>query len=61
MTYTLPQPRETTVAPAHTAYLVTSGDSREPANVASWPTQVELERIVTSELERNGWQVRRTQ
>jgi hypothetical protein len=59
MTYTLPQPREAAVAPPRTAYLVTSGDSREPANVASWPTQVELEAIVTTELERNGWEVRR--
>src|SRR3712207_4662858 len=58
-TYTLPQVREATEAPAQTAYLVTSGDSREPANVASWPTQAELERIITTELERNGWSVRR--
>ena len=57
MTYTLPQLREATEAPPRTAYLVTSGDSREPANIASWPTQVELERIVTTELEKNGWQV----
>ncbi len=59
MTYTLPQLREATDAPPQTAYLVTSGDSREPANVNSWPTQVELEAIITAEFERNGWQVRR--
>ena len=59
MTYTLPQQRQATEAPPQTAFLVTSGDSREPANVASWPTQVELERIITTEMERNGWEVRR--
>jgi hypothetical protein len=59
MTYTLPQLRGTTEAPPRTAFLVTSGDSREPANVNSWPTQVELERIIATELDRNGWQVRR--
>lgn len=61
MTYTLPQPREAAVAPPRTAYLVTSGDSREPANIASWPTQVELEKIVTAELEQNGWEVVRAE
>jgi hypothetical protein len=59
MTYSLPQLRDTPEAPPRTAYLVTSGDSRQPANVNSWPTQVELERIITAEFERNGWQVRR--
>jgi hypothetical protein len=59
MTYTLPQLREPVAAPPQTAYLVTSGDSRERANVASWPTQVQLERILTDELERNGWQLQR--
>jgi len=59
MTYTLPTPRQAAVADAQTAYLVTSGDSRQRANIASWPTQVELEAIITAELERNGWQVRR--
>ena len=61
MTYTLPQLRPATEAPPRTAFLVTSGDSREPANIASWPTQVELERIVTAELEKNGWQVVRAE
>ncbi len=59
MTYSLPQLRDTAEAPPRTAYLVTSGDSRQPANVNSWPTQVELEQIVTAEFERNGWRVRR--
>lgn len=59
MTYTLPELRTAAEAPPQTAFLVTSGDSREPANVASWPTQQELERIITGELERNGWQVQR--
>jgi len=34
---------------------VASGDLRESANVAGWPTQVELERVVTDAFARNGW------
>ena len=40
-----------------TAYLVASGDLRESANVAGWPTQVKLERIVTDALAEHGWRV----
>ncbi|EHR63223.1 fucose isomerase [Saccharomonospora cyanea] len=43
--------------PERTAYLVASGDLRESANVAGWPTQVELERIVTAALAEHGWRV----
>jgi hypothetical protein len=58
-TYALPSLRTATDAPPKTAYLVASGDSRERANIASWPTQVQLEAIITAEFERNGWSVRR--
>ncbi|WP_024875149.1 fucose isomerase [Saccharomonospora piscinae] len=43
--------------PERTAYLVASGDLRESANVAGWPTQVELERVVTDALAAQGWRV----
>lgn len=59
MTYTLPELREPLTAPANTAYLVASGDSRESANTASWPAQAELEDIVTAALKDNGWDVQR--
>jgi len=57
--YAMPAPASTPTAPARTAYLVASGDLRESANTAGWPTQVELERVVTSALEENGWTVTR--
>ncbi|HEV7184211.1 MAG TPA: fucose isomerase [Leifsonia sp.] len=44
-------------APERTAYLITSGDLRESANLAGWPTQVELEGAVTGVLNDLGWQV----
>lgn len=57
MTYTLPAPIERPAAPARTAYLIASGDLRESANVAGWPTQVELEAAVTNVLRGLGWEV----
>ena len=57
MTYTLPAPIERPVAAPRTAYLIASGDLRESANVAGWPTQVELERAVTGVLDGLGWTV----
>ncbi|MCK6211657.1 fucose isomerase [Georgenia sp. EYE_87] len=59
MTYTLPAPTTPATAPERTAYLVPSGDLRESANVAGWPTQVELERVVADALAANGWAVER--
>lgn len=56
-TYTLPAPREQLTAPPKTAYLIASGDLRESANTAGWPTQVELEAAVTRVLGELGWQV----
>jgi hypothetical protein len=59
MSYTMPELREATTAPDKTVYLVASGDSREPANKASWPAQAELEEVVRRELESNGCTVQR--
>ncbi|SED53554.1 fucose isomerase [Ruania alba] len=56
-TYTLPTLAEPPAAPEKTAYLVASGDLRESANSAGWPTQVELERIITDAFAAHGWQV----
>ena len=47
MTYTLPAPASRPELAPKTAYLIASGDLRESANVAGWPTQVELEAAVT--------------
>ncbi|NYE18366.1 fucose isomerase [Microbacterium immunditiarum] len=56
-TYTLPAARERRTVPPRTAYLIASGDLRESANTAGWPTQVELEAGVTRALEQLGWSV----
>jgi hypothetical protein len=55
--YALPPIPEPPTAPANTAYLIASGDLRESANAAGWPTQVGLERILTDALAANGWTV----
>lgn len=55
--YTFPTPRPQTAVPANTAYLIASGDLRESANAAGWPTQVELEAAVTRMLGELGWEV----
>jgi len=41
--YTLPSTAPRPAAEPDTAYLIASGDLRESANTAGWPTQVELE------------------
>ncbi|MFT4219287.1 MAG: fucose isomerase [Microbacterium sp.] len=56
-TYTLPAPAARPAAAPKTAYLIASGDLRESANTAGWPTQVELEQSVTGVLEGLGWTV----
>jgi len=53
--YALPTLSEPKVAPPRTVYVVTSGDLREPANVAAWPLQVELEKLVTDQVRAAGW------
>lgn len=57
MTYTFPTAPAALVAPPRTAYLISSGDLRESANVAGWPAQVELESAVTGVLAELGWSV----
>ena len=44
-------------APESTAYLVASGDLRESANAAGWPTQVELEQVLTDAFADCGWKL----
>ncbi|MDL9977734.1 fucose isomerase [Microbacterium candidum] len=55
--YAMPATHVRPDAPERTAYLITSGDLRESANIAGWPTQVELEAGVTGVLNDLGWQV----
>ncbi|MGN6273834.1 MAG: fucose isomerase [Protaetiibacter sp.] len=55
--YTLPESPERPTAPERTAYLIASGDLRESANVAGWPTQAQMEADVTAALADLGWQV----
>lgn len=59
MSYTLPVVAERPAAPPKTAYLIASGDLRESANVAGWPTQAALEAAVTAAVGELGWTVRR--
>src|SRR5699024_4203397 len=58
-TYDMPVPLAELSAPAKTVYLVASGDLRESANTAGWPTQVELEKILTDAFAEHGWRVER--
>jgi hypothetical protein len=55
--YALPATPARPDAPERTAYLITSGDLRESANLAGWPTQLELEAAITGVLNELGWQV----
>jgi len=57
MTYTLPTATIRPQIAPKTAYLIASGDLRESANVAGWPTQVQLEAAVTRVLNELGWSV----
>ena len=56
-TYTLPERFERPASEPNTAYLIASGDLRESANAAGWPTQVELEAVVTQAFSELGWNV----
>ena len=56
-TYTLPAVAPHPAVAPRTAYLIASGDLRESANTAGWPTQVELEAGVTRVLGDLGWSV----
>jgi len=55
--YLLPDLTAPLSTPPRTAYLIASGDLRESANTAGWPTQVALEAGVTSVFESLGWSV----
>jgi hypothetical protein len=44
-------------APPRTAYLIASGDLRESANLAGWPTQLALESVVMAACAEHGWAV----
>ena len=46
-------------APPRTAYLIASGDLRESANLAGWPTQLALESVVIAACAELGWAVAR--
>ena len=55
--YTVPTTADRgTVAP-RTAYLISSGDLRESANVAGWSTQAALENALTTAFAELGWTV----
>lgn len=55
--YTYPMPLRRPAAPDRTAYLIASGDLRESANVAGWPTQQRMEADLTAALAELGWSV----
>ncbi|GAB2746694.1 fucose isomerase [Sinomonas soli] len=57
--YQFPAPAERPEVQPKTAYLIASGDLRESANVAGWPTQAALEDAVRRVFEQLGWSVRR--
>jgi hypothetical protein len=57
MTYTLPQPTPRPARQENTAYLIASGDLREKANAAGWPTQERMEAAVRAAFEEIGWTV----
>ncbi|GAB1817761.1 hypothetical protein [Herbidospora sp. RD11066] len=55
--YTFPPATERPSAPPNTAYLIASGDLRLSANLAGWPTQVQMEADVTAAFADLGWTV----
>src|SRR5579871_5836306 len=55
--YDIPAVSPRPTAAPNTAFLVASGDVRESANAAGWPTQVALERVVTAACADAGWAV----
>src|SRR5262249_9601129 len=56
-TYTLPLSVDRPTAAPKTAYLIASGDLRESANTAGWPTQVQMEAAITAAFAVLGWTV----
>ncbi|MBV0895879.1 fucose isomerase [Microbacterium sp. NC79] len=57
MTYTFPDTPATAPVAPKTAYLIASGDLRESANVAGWPTQATMEADITRAFEALGWSI----
>lgn len=55
--YVFPETSHRSRAPERTAYLVASGDLREPANRAGWPTQLAVETALTSVFASRGWRL----
>ncbi len=57
--YDVPVAARRPSAAPRTAYLIASGDLRESANLAGWPTQLELERVVIAACAELDWTVLR--
>ncbi|BDZ51394.1 L-fucose isomerase [Frondihabitans sucicola] len=57
MSYVLPEPAVRPTAEPDAVYLIASGDLREAANVAAWPTQAAMEASVVAAFERLGRRV----
>lgn len=55
--YTIPAPAERPALAPRTAYLIASGDLRESANAAGWPTQAALEASVAAAFAELGWSI----
>ncbi|MFN8486805.1 MAG: hypothetical protein U0350_04380 [Caldilineaceae bacterium] len=55
--YTFPISVERPTVAPKTAYLIASGDLRESANKAGWPTQVQMESNITAAFAALGWTV----
>ncbi|MBN9607443.1 MAG: hypothetical protein J0G30_12615 [Actinomycetales bacterium] len=55
----LPRPVERPALAAQTVYLIASGDLRESANAAGWPTQADLEARLGEVVAELGWSVQR--
>jgi hypothetical protein len=59
MTYIHPIAAVRPAAALNTAYLISSGDLRESANAAGWPTQAKMEADITRVFNGLGWTVKR--
>ena len=55
--YEVPVASRRPSAPPRTAYLIASGDLRESADLAGWPTQLALESVVIAACGELGWAV----
>ncbi|BDI22089.1 fucose isomerase [Herbiconiux sp. L3-i23] len=55
--YALPVTAERPTAAPKTAYLISSGDLRESANTAGWPTQAAMEEAIGTAFSNLGWSI----